>query len=145
MTWTYDIALTETRDQVRFLVGDTDTADQMVQDEEINWAITSEGSVFASAALVAETLSGKFSSQVDKSVGDLKLKFGDRADRFATLAKTLRARVSLNVRFHTAGAESISSKDVDESDRDLVDPFFRRGMHDNVHILGADDRKSILA
>lgn len=138
MTWTYNTALTANKDKVRFLVGDTDQTDQLVQDEEIAFTLTSEGNVFSAAALVAETLSGKFSNAVDKSIGDLKLKLGQRSERFAELAKSLRRRVSLNVGFTTAGAESRSSKDVDEADFDLVGPFFTRDMHEAIPRLSRD-------
>ena len=38
MTWTYSgDPATNARDSIRFLVGDTDTNDQLVSDEEIAW------------------------------------------------------------------------------------------------------------
>lgn len=138
MTWTYDTGLTENRDRVRFLIGDTSQSNQLLQDEELDYALTSEGNLYAAAALAAESLSGQFSNSVDKSVGDLKLRFADRASRYSALAKVLRQRLLMNVGFATTGAESISSKDVDEADTDLVVPFFTRDMHESIPTLPRD-------
>jgi len=130
MTWTYDSALTAAKDQVRFLIGDTTQSDPLVQDEEIAWAITTEGNTFAAAALIATTLASTFAGKVQKAVGDLKLTYGEQYSNYLTLAKQLRARVTLDSRAMSAGAETLSAKEVDELNTDLVQPFFRRGTHD---------------
>ncbi len=139
MTWSYDIALVATKDQVRFLVGDTDTADQLTQDEEIVWALTEQGNVYGAASLVASTLATRFGRQVDKSVGDLKLKFGERAERYTKLSEELKKRVLGRSRLHTTGAESIASKRVDRQDTDLVDPFFTRNTHRSTRRSNRND------
>ena len=50
MTWTYtgDPNVSD-RDKIRFLIGDTDTNDQLVNDEEIEWALTEAGSIYQAA------------------------------------------------------------------------------------------------
>jgi hypothetical protein len=138
MTWTYDSALTDTKDQVRFLVGDTTQSAQLVQDEEIDWALTVEGNVFSAAALVATTLASTFAGKVEKAVGDLKLRYGDQYNNYLVLAKQLRGRVSLDAKAMSAGAESLSTKEPDETNTDLVQPFFRRGTHDPLEPLEAN-------
>lgn len=138
MAWTYNLDLLEDKDQVRFLIGDTNESGALVQDEEIAFALRTEGSVYAAGALIAESLSAQYAQQTDRSIGDLKLRFSDRSGRYASLAAQLRKRLLLNVRFHTAGAESISSKDIDPADTDLVQPFFTRDMlqHEESNIRG---------
>jgi hypothetical protein len=132
MTWSYDSALTLSKDQVRFLIGDTTQSDPLVQDEEINWALSVEGNVFSAAALVATTLASTFAGKVEKAVGDLKIRYGDQYNNYLVLAKQLRARVTLDARAMSAGAESVSDKEVDELNTGLVQPFFRRETHDST-------------
>ena len=53
MTWTYNLALTADKDKVRLLVEDTDTDDQLAQDEEINFLlIEAGGSIYRAAAAI---------------------------------------------------------------------------------------------
>ena len=55
MTWSYNNSpATVKRDEVRFLVGDTDHDSQMVTDEEITYAINTEGSAHLAASLIAK-------------------------------------------------------------------------------------------
>lgn len=129
MTWSYDVALTQEKDQVRWLVGDTTISDQLVADEEIEWALDQEGGVFAAAALVAETLSNQFARVVDKQVGDLKIKTADRVKNYSQLADRLRRRVLLNTSGLVMSAQSRAEKLEDVLDTDMVPPFFTREMH----------------
>ena len=66
MSWSYsgnpaDSAL----DKVRFLIGDTDTTDQLLTNEEINYTIAeSGGSIYQSAHDAAYAIASKFVERV---------------------------------------------------------------------------------
>lgn len=128
MAWSYSgDPSSSDLDSVRFLVGDTDINDQQLQDEEINYLLAQNGNnVYLSAAAAANAIAAKFARLVDKSVGDLKLNFSQRQAAYATLAKELEVKGAQRVGVPYAGGISLSDKDKDQEDTDLVQPTFKR-------------------
>lgn len=128
MTWTYGGDPTNSnRDAVRFLVGDTDTNDQLITDEEISYLLSSWGGVFQAASKAARAIAAKFSRQVDKSVGDLKQSLSRRSENYLRLANSLEAQAAAGATRVYAGAITISDKEAVEEDEDRVQPRFKRG------------------
>lgn len=135
MTWTYDGApgtgsTAAERDAVRFLVGDTDSSDPLVTDEEIGYALDTEGGINPAAAVAARAIAAKFSRQADKEVGDLSIKLSQKAAAYTTLAKKLTAQSAIKLAVPFAGGISIASKKTFETNTDRVEPSFYRDMHD---------------
>lgn len=97
MSWSYDPTLTTDRDQVRFQIGDTDTADQLLSDEELDALLLLETSVDLAAARAADRLAIEFIRKADEVVDDLgqRVKYGNRAALFQKLATAARSRVSV--------------------------------------------------
>jgi hypothetical protein len=96
MTWTYSgDPGASTLDEVRFLIQDTDTNDQLLQNEELNYLIDSYGDPYSSAiaAVVALIGSAARSQEESKKVGDLSLtrKAGARLAQWEALKRTLEA------------------------------------------------------
>lgn len=131
MTWTYagDPSMSD-RDAVRFLVGDTDTDDQLVTDEEIAWQLTEEADVYGAASTVAFAIAGRFARKADKSVGDLRVSFSQQVQQYRELAITLRQRQGQSLAEPYAGGISISGKRTVENDTDRVRPAAAIGVHD---------------
>lgn len=91
MTWTYtgDPNVSD-RDKIRFLIGDTDTNDQLVNDEEIQWALDEAGSIYQAAHDLCTVIASKFARMAtSKSVGDLSLSYANRAETYHTLANRM--------------------------------------------------------
>ena len=95
MAWTYaGDPSAVARDKVRFLIGDTDTTNQLFTDAEIAFLL-SEGNSDAYDAAVrgCYALSSKFAGKSDysKTVGDLSLstQYGEQADRWNKQANDL--------------------------------------------------------
>lgn len=88
MAWTYGgDPSANTRDAVRFLVGDTDTADQLASDEEIAWSITAAGSrVYGAAALVARAIAGRFARKVSTSVDGVSQQLQQKHAQYLAMA-----------------------------------------------------------
>lgn len=126
MSWSYsgDPGASDL-DEVRFLIGDTDTDDQQLSDEEINYLLTSTGSVQAAALGAARSLWAKYSRMVDQKTGDIDIKYSQRKDAYAALIRQLQLGM-LPVPY--AGGISEDDKQVDEADSDVVQPAFTRGM-----------------
>ena len=92
MTWTYGgDPSASTLAEVRFLIGDTDTDDQQLQDEEINHLLSeNNGEPYAAAVDAAEALVALYARDVSRAVGDLQVLAEARAAHYAGLAERLR-------------------------------------------------------
>lgn len=142
MTWTYSgNPASSARDAIRFLIGDTDTTDQLVSDEEIAWVNTeASGTSTATTALYDAasrcclTIASKLARQADKSIGDLSVSLSQRSTAYKAMAmemKGLAAR-SGNVPIPYAGGITISDKDIDQENSDIFRTWFVAGQFENV-------------
>jgi hypothetical protein len=88
VAWTYSGDPSDSeKDAVRFLIGDTDTTDQLLSDEEIQYTITESGSLYQAAHDCAYAIASSFARMAtSKSVGDLSLSYSDRASSFYQVA-----------------------------------------------------------
>jgi hypothetical protein len=140
MTWSYSgDPSVSTVDAVRFLVGDTDHADQQMSNEEIAWLVSEAGNATAAAILACDNLVAKYARQTDKTAGELSVKSSQRQAHYAGLAKRLRQRVATRNAVPFAGGISRTSKDGYEDNEDRVDPAFRRNLHRNPSTLRDDE------
>lgn len=102
MTWTYSgNPSASNRDAVRFLIGDTDSTNELLQDGEIAFLLSqANDDIYSAAASGCDVLASKFSSKSDtsKSVGDLSLstQYGSQAGQWREQAKMLRARAAIS-------------------------------------------------
>ena len=96
MTFTYtgDPSVS-TRDQIRFLIGDTDSTNPHFSDEELVWQFTEWGNIYDASASCAQILAGRFAHLANstKKVGDLTLTltYEKNAEYFLHLSDHLRA------------------------------------------------------
>lgn len=132
MTWTYSsTSLATDLAKVRLLVGDTDTNDQQVTDEEVQVYLDNAASVYYAAANTCEALAGKYLRRVDKSIGRASLSASQRAKAYREQAASLRAQAAIVSGITPyAGGISASDKDSIEEDTDRVSPFFARAWDD---------------
>ena len=102
MSWTYDSADLSLNTSggrlnvVRFLVGDTDSTDQQVENEEISFAVAiASDDVYAAAVYIANSLSAKFARFVDTDLdGQLSEKYSQLSQHYKALAHTIMAQKS---------------------------------------------------
>ena len=113
MTWTYDGDPTQDRTaEVRFLVGDTDQTDPLVQDEEIEFVLTQyvpvEGSpAWLAAAHVADGIAAKFARKADRSLGSLSISASQQRDHYRELAADLRMLWATGGRGNSSGLAGV--------------------------------------
>ncbi len=133
MTWTYDNnPAGSDLSEVRYLVGDTDSTDELVSDEEIAYAVASEANNTMAAVRTARAIASKFARLVTKAVGDLKINYSDRVKHYMDLATFLEdSDPAANIPVPYAGGISVSDKDSVEENTDRVNPAFERGQFDN--------------
>ena len=133
MVWSYSAALATDKDRVRFLIGDVDTANELAQNEEIEWAIQTEANVYMAAALVAKSLARKLRNAglEELQAGETKIRFQRAAD-LLSLANDLMLRGS-NHQIPSAGGVFQADTDTLNTDTSLRDkaPAFTRDLHDN--------------
>jgi hypothetical protein len=130
MTWSYTGPSHSDNDEVRFLIGDTDTTDQQITDEEITYLVTREGSVFGAAVEACKSIAAKYARLVDKSVDGLSISFSQLQAHYSALSKTLSSKSSAKNATPYAGGISVTDRNTDEADSDRVKPVFVRGDFD---------------
>jgi hypothetical protein len=117
-------------DAVRFLVGDTNSKRPMLDDREVEWAIAQYPNQNLAAAVLAESLFGKFASQADISVGPVSKSYSKVAELFKKKADQLRSE-ACKMAIPSFPAIRHSSKQQLEDNTDLVSPNFFIGLSDN--------------
>jgi glycerate-2-kinase len=104
MAWSYDptdldnTTASGRLNIVRLLVGDTDTVDQQVQNEEITFGLSENGdNIYLSASWIARAISSKYSRLVTTSLsGALSSDYSDLAKQYQTLADQLEYQGKTN-------------------------------------------------
>src|ERR1700722_13895684 len=97
MTWSYTVSdlATSAKDEVRFLIGDTLTTDQQVQDEEINFAISQRSSVWGACAECCRAPATKFSRSADTAAGGSKTSYSQLAKAYGAKALDFEAKAAM--------------------------------------------------
>lgn len=133
--FTYDIDDLQTttangrRNSVRFLVGDTDSTDVQISDDEILFALAQNGdNIYAAGAFCCRALAAKYARRVDTELdGALSASYSDMHKHYIAMSENLDAEYrkssGLGIK---AGGMTISSIDNVRSDDDRVSPSFRR-------------------
>jgi hypothetical protein len=142
MAWSYNSSDLNTTaasgrlNSVRLLIGDTDTNDQLTQDEEIFFALAQNGNnVYYAAAWACRIVSAKFSRLVDTQLdGALQASYSDRSKQYTLLATQMEAlgkRVSGRALGVSAGGISQAAMGVANANDDRVAPQFAVNQFDN--------------
>ena len=93
MTWTYSaVDLSTDLAKVRREIGDVDTTDQLLSDEEIDYALDDEGTVLGAAARAAEMIAASFARDFNWTADGTSVHKHERAAHYAALAGQLRRR-----------------------------------------------------
>lgn len=89
------MAITDTTDQVRLLIGDTDTTAALLSDEEIDWFLSERSDdVHLAAADACDALATKFARAYDFETDGQSFKRSQMSAAFAARASELRSRGS---------------------------------------------------
>jgi len=143
MTWTYSgDPSANNRDEIRFMVGDTDTNDQLVTDEEIAYAIAEEDNNLLAASRIANAIAAQFARRTDTEVGDLRKWYSQRFTQYTELANKLRQRGGLLSSVPYVGGISIDDKQSAKDDSDRVKPRFSRGQFSDLDNSESPERLS---
>lgn len=135
MAWTYsgdpaDGGL----DEVRFLVQDTDPADQLVTDEEIEYLIAKwhpvYGSPLMTASMVAEVIAAKFTREVAYSADGVSVGVQELQAKYDALASSLRDQYKQH---DIGGGPEVGGVMWSDAPDPRIRPtIWAVGMHDNI-------------
>jgi hypothetical protein len=141
-TWSYDPTLMESatvgtytgstvglRNQIRWVIQDTQAARPLMVDAEIDWAQTLEENQYMAAALCCEILVARAGNTSSKRVGALAITYD--VEFYRGLAAVLRGR-GMSHQTPYCGGISIADKLAQQDDSDWVPVRFFRGMFDNT-------------
>lgn len=133
MSWSYDptTLATSAKNRIRLEAGDTDTADQLLQDEEINHALDVEANEWGAAARCCEIIARGFLRKADVSLGrSMQVQWAKAAQQYYEMAKELRQK-ALGSALPYVGGRKQDEKDERAADSTLVQPLFTKDMHRN--------------
>ncbi len=133
MAWEFDTSLSTDKDWVRFLIGDTNTNAQLVQDETIQAILTAEENVYMAAAEICEYLARGLSgggAVKDRKVGETKISYRSTED-LLMLSMRLRKRGSAYMK-PSAAPLFTADKDSYDVNTALDKPELAKGMMDNI-------------
>jgi hypothetical protein len=128
-TWTGDPAAS-TIEKIRWEIGDTDSTNPKFTDAEVQYAYDQEHSVYPAAARLCEQLATTLADSVDRSLGPLSVKVGQKIEFYTKRAKELRKHGAKYATPYVGGI-SKDKEELFEDDTDLNQPYFEMGMHDN--------------
>lgn len=133
MTWSYSgDPGSSNLDHVRFLLGDTNSSDPQLSNEEINFLLSENSdNVYAAATMGARALVSKFSRMVDKEIGDLKYKYSDLVKHYISLIDQWKRKAALSNITITAGGVFKSTGEADRSNSAILQPDFVSDQFDN--------------
>lgn len=124
--WTYsgDPSLSA-RDAVRYYISDTDSANPLVYDGEIDYLLANYATPLFAAAQAARNLGGKFAKQVtSKRVGDLALTYANQAANYMALAASLQSQAEMKgVTIYAGGISKSDMASVDGNSDRVKPPF----------------------
>jgi hypothetical protein len=129
MTWTYTDPSANTRDAIRFLVGDTNTNDQLVTDAEIAYISATYTNVYVAAAEICDAIAAKYARQADTRNGELSVSASQRAKAYLDLSKKLRGKATMDATIWVGGRDIVDDETSAE-DTNINQPMFKRGMDD---------------
>ncbi len=142
MTWSYSgDPSASPQDEVRFLLGDTNSSNELISDEEIAYLLTKYGSALSAAQQGARAISAKVSSQVDESTGEMSKSKGALAERYRLLAEELKSQIADGDIDMFAGGISIADIESRQEDTDRPSDQFEVGMNDDKRISGDSTRQ----
>ena len=131
MTWTYDETdLSTDLAKVRLDIGDTNTNDQLLSDEEIN-SFLSRYDLAGATLRSAQAAYAKIWRDVDRSNLGISASRSQKAQQLRDLIDDLKKRTGRRGRPFVGGV-SHASKEALQEDDDVVQPEFQRDQFDKT-------------
>lgn len=133
MAATYTSPDSSNKDAVRFLTGDTDVDNALLQDGEIDYIIThwtdTQSTVEYYASVAADTIAAKFAREANFSADGVSVGLGNVAMQYRDLAANLREQ---HKNLLVGGSPDVGGiTPGEQTDPDIAPFIFGTDMHDN--------------
>ena len=141
MSWSYtpsdlNISTTSGRlNSVRLLIGDTDSSDQIMQDEEILFSLSqTNNKVYYAGSWACHMIASKYSRLVDLKIEGSSSRYSELSKQYITMSDHLNdlgKRTDGRSLGVSAGGISVSEMTVAAQNSDNIDPSFKVQQFDN--------------
>lgn len=140
MTFSYDPALSTSKDVVRFLIGDTVDVGHKVENETIAAILLLITTPGLAAAQIARSIANTYASRVDKAIGSTRLALSQAFDHWMQVAARLEATGGSFDGSGAMTAVSMVAGGISQADRtnlaigdtDRINPSFAVGQDDRA-------------
>ena len=130
MSFSYDLSDLDTEfNRLRLEIGDTDSDEYFLDDEEIEVIQSEKTSFYRRAAACCELVCAKVAREVKSKIGHFSEDSNEIYVRYKALADRYHAYASMN--YPWSSAISVSEKETYEDDTSLVQPKIKLGIHNN--------------
>lgn len=127
MSFSYDLSDLSTEfNRLRLEIGDVDSNDYFLDDEEIMYVQSEKTSFYRRAAACCELICIKIARNVKTKIGHFSEDSNEIYVRYKELAAKFQA-----VDYPWSSSITISEKEGYEDDTSLVQPKMKKGIHDN--------------
>ena len=133
MSWSYTAdPLNNSVDELRLLIGDTNSSDPQLQDEEIQYFLSKYSSVSQASVAAVTNLIAKYSRLADETTAELSIKWSQKAQAYRRLKDDLSDPVTSSSPLSFGGGISNLDIDTRRANADRFDETFKIGMHKNT-------------
>lgn len=116
MSWSYSGDPSScVKDEVRFLIGDTNINDPAMSDEEINFLTVNHPSVDEAGYEACTRLCAKFAPLMDMTSGKTQISWSQKYDHYKTLADILNAKFSDTPQVYSVSMDSPDTESLDRN------------------------------
>lgn len=131
-----ETGISERINNVRFLIGDTDSSDYAITNDNISFALTQAGDdVYVAAAICARALAAKYANLVDTKFEGISSDYSNLRDNYYTLAQKLESQAKKygSKGFGAPIAGGLTYSDIRGNDQndDRVQPKFKQDQFAN--------------
>lgn len=138
MTFSYDeTALDVELNKIRLYIGDMDSDNPLLQDEEIASVQADVAGFRATVAACCRLICAQLARKVDYKLSLLSEKASELYKRYKALAERYEAMSSVS--YPWSGAIFVADKEAVEDDTSLVKPKFRKGLHEHPGAVDEND------
>lgn len=144
MTFTYALAdlsstdtTTQTRTLVRLRIGDTDSNDPLLADEEIEALMVDTTSVPALALKGARLILARIARDIDTSGAGMNTSRSQKTQHYRDLVSELEAELRVGGQPYLGGVSRARQTEI-EANSDYKRPSFSIGMHDDLRGRASD-------
>jgi len=130
MSFSYDLTdLSTEHNRLRLEIGDTNSDDYFLDDEEIGIIQEEKTSFYRRAAACCELICAKIARNVKTKIGHFSEDSNEIYVRYKDLATKFQAHASVD--YPWSSSITLSEKEGYENDTSLVQPKMKKGIHDN--------------